>query len=370
LTFIDSQKDIERFAAQDLRRSLERAPETFPFRLFAQAELAGYALPCEFGGQGASALHLFQAARTIVRESACLGVVVGWLAHQQMARHFIVAHGNKQQKERWLPELASGARLGAMAMSELGAAAHPKYLKTTAMRCDGGYVLNGEKAYTTNGPLAGLYAVLAVSDEREGRKYYSVFLVPRETNGLTLTNAGHVDFFRPTTHGGIKLENCFVPDDALLGEAGTAYEKMARPLRASEDAYGIATRLGAIEAQMLALVQAQQDDVYGEDFLASLGRLALLISAGEQLGASAVQAVGQNTDAVPFITAWRFLASEAARLTDAMAQKLMGDRPAALAQLQEELKKAQDVARRARLERERQEAHRWLDTHLRKKPEH
>lgn len=342
------------FAHKTLKPALRAAPGQYPLALFQ--ELAGFGLPVAAGGAGASAQDIFAAARALVFGSANLGFAVGWLAHTQMARHFIMAHGTNAQKSRWLPELASGSRMGAMAMSELKAGAHPKYLTTRATKTDGGFIISGEKAYTTNGPLAGLYAILAITDETGGRKRYGVFLTPRETPGLEVTESGHVDFLSPAKHGGLRLQNCFVPDDALLGSGSDGYEKMARPLRAAEDSFGIATRLGAIDAQIAGIIRAAETkNALSDIFLETLGRLSFLVESIGTLGRLAVDKVGEHADAVPLVTAARALMREAAKIIAELSKDLQDVLAEDVTRLQGDLEKAQNVARSARLERERQE---------------
>ena len=95
-----------------------------------------------------------------------------------------------------------------LAISEPGTGAHPKYLQTSASREGDDWVLTGEKSFLTNGPLAALFVVLAVSATEGDKKRLTAFLVPRETPGLSLTDPIHLDFLKPSPHCGIRLDAC------------------------------------------------------------------------------------------------------------------------------------------------------------------
>src|SRR3546814_1204526 len=119
-----------------------------------------------------------------------LGVSTIWQGHNTLTR-YLFGFADAAQKARWLPELARGRTTVSVAISEPGVGAHPKHLGTTAIRHGERWRLDGRKAYVTNGSLAGLFAVLAVSGEADGRKQYSVFMVERGTPGLSF-GEGHV----------------------------------------------------------------------------------------------------------------------------------------------------------------------------------
>ena len=91
---------------------------------------------------------------------------------------------SRTQRATWLPRIAAGEVCTAIAISEPGAGAHPKHLKTTAESRGAGFVLRGRKAWVTNGPVADLFLVLAVVAVEDGRKRYGLFMVPKETAGL------------------------------------------------------------------------------------------------------------------------------------------------------------------------------------------
>ena len=116
-----------------------------------------------------------------------------------------------------------------MAISEPGAGAHPKHLTTEARRDGNDFVLNGEKAYLTNGPMADIFLVLAITGHTGNRKQFSVLIVPRDAAGLELTDGVKIDYLRPSPHCGIKLHDVRVPVANLLGPEGEAFDAIRFP---------------------------------------------------------------------------------------------------------------------------------------------
>jgi acyl-CoA dehydrogenase len=208
----------------------------------------------------------------IAREKAALVERTGLLGEgsagrQVVARFFIDSFGTAEQRAAWLPHLA------AVAISEPRVGAHPKRLTTRAEADADGYSIFGEKAWVTNGPIAAVFIVLAITSIEDGRKRYSAFLVSRDTPGLSIDEAPQYRTLAPSRHCGLKLDGCRVPLSALLGSPGTAYETMALPFRDVEDAVGTFGLLGAF--RFLLSRFARLGDASDEAVL-SLGRLAAL----------------------------------------------------------------------------------------------
>ncbi len=122
----------------------------------------------------------------IVERTGLLGEGAAQAGRQLVARFFIGGFGNPEQRAAWLPRLAS------VAISEPRVGAHPKLLTTRAEEDADGYSIFGEKAWVSNGPLAEVFIVLAVTAIEGGRKRYSAFLVPRDTPGLSIDEAPNI----------------------------------------------------------------------------------------------------------------------------------------------------------------------------------
>lgn len=244
------------------RAELYDPAQPFPFDIWAamgKAGMLGLGLPREYGGGGAGYAGLVAACSAFVRAGRNPGLASAWLSHTLIGRLILGQSGSEAQKRAYLPRLASGELTAAVAISEPNAGAHPKRLASTAQRDGDHWVLNGEKAWLTNGPIAGLYIVLAISEQVGERKQFSAWLVPRETKGLTQTDAGSVDFLRPTRHGGLALRDVRVPASSLLGDLGQAFETISKPLREVEDVLGLGMAQGGRAALLDLLTAAIRD---------------------------------------------------------------------------------------------------------------
>ena len=266
---------------EDLWRT-ERFPDDL-WQAFAQAGLLGLGLEARWGGRPMEPAALLAAAEALAQHGGNIGVATTWQAHLLQARFLIQRHADEDQAAALLPRLAAGETTTAVAISEPGAGAHPKKLSTRARRDGEDWILDGEKAYVTNGPLAGIFIVLAVSAEEAGRKRFSAFLVPRESAGLSLAGDGGVDWLHPAGHCGLRLDGARVPGGALLGIEGTAYDAIGRPLRDHEDLLGLGARFGGMAAEIDALADAGAE-------AEALGRLTIALEAIRALAHLALDA--------------------------------------------------------------------------------
>lgn len=261
-----------RIAARDDLRAHAEMPSDL-WQAIGAAGLAGIALPVEYGGVGGDLRALAVAAEAMAEHGGNLGVVTSWMSRQLIARMQILCHGTAGQRARYLPALAAGQSTPCLAISEPGAGAHPKHLKTTAERDGDTFVLNGEKAYLTNGPIADIFLVLAITGMADTRKRYSVLIVPRDTPGVEPTEGVRIDYLRPSPHGGLKLRNVRVPADNLLGPEGDAFETISLPMRRTEDALFAASKAGAMRHILRALCREAVDLSDNETVAGELGRL-------------------------------------------------------------------------------------------------
>ncbi len=199
--------------------------EQFPLDLWkrmGKAGLLGLYLPraAGGGGGGAGSAELVVAGEAFVRAGGNLGMASAWFGHSVVARFLVAGFGSKAQKTALLPELAAGRVTASVAISEPGAGAHPKHLAASAERQAGGFVLNGEKVYVTNGMFASVFVVVAITKMEEGRKRFSAFLVPRDSEGLTVEAMPPLDLLRPSQHVRLLLPDRRLERSAMLGKAG------------------------------------------------------------------------------------------------------------------------------------------------------
>ncbi|MDE0406756.1 MAG: acyl-CoA dehydrogenase family protein [Alphaproteobacteria bacterium] len=262
---------------EDLRRRRDYPPDLW--RGLAEAGLLGLTVPEEYGGKGRDLERLADDCREMVRHGRSLGAMLAWKVHCTLCLFAIARLGDEVQKQAWLPRLATGETTLAAAISEPGAGAHPKYLKARAERLpDGGWQLDGEKAWITNGPSAGLFIVVAVKDESGGRKRFGAFLLPADTPGLARTEAGAVEFLRPTGHCGLSLRDVRLPASAELAPDTDIWSAFAKPLRNVEDLLKLGSQRGAMEALLDDAAEAGLADE-------ALGGLAARLVSFEALAA-------------------------------------------------------------------------------------
>ncbi len=294
------QAEISDFAKTRIavRDGLSRRRE-FPGDLWAamaESGLMAIALPEEYGGRGGDYRAMALTLETLADVGGCQGVAISWMSQALNARLHILGQGSEAQKRHYLPGLAAGRHTVCMAISEPGAGAHPKKLSTRAEPDGDDVILNGEKAYLTNGPLADLFLVLAITDEVDGRRQFTSFIVPKETEGVEITAGVEVDFLRPSPHCGLKLTNCRVPAANRLGPLGDAFAAISLPMRRVEDALAAAKTAGAMRHRFRLLCQAVSGRDLGEEGELTLGRLAAMPEALSAMAWRAAELLDSGRD--------------------------------------------------------------------------
>ncbi|MCL2429437.1 MAG: acyl-CoA dehydrogenase family protein [Alphaproteobacteria bacterium] len=303
--------DIEVFAHTHLAgRDLLTRPD-FPHDLWQEMASAGLfrvGLDPRYGGAGGGYAAIARADAALIGGSGVPGLGSAWASHQMVAHYFIEGFGSDAQRATFLPGLASGEMTASVAISEPGAGAHPKHLTTTAA-CDGNeYVLDGEKAYITNGPIADLFVILAITAVENGRKRYSMFIVPQHTPGLSRVAMKDIPSLRPALHSGLRLTSCAVPAANRLGPEHRAYETMALPFRDVEDAVGSAGLVAGLRHMLGRLAGSATADDVGE--LGALAALIGLMSEASNAIVAALDATAKPAREMPALVGIRVLATE------------------------------------------------------------
>lgn len=214
--------------AEDEIEQIEQVPD----RIRAQAAdmgLFGFALPEEHGGLGLSA-----------SEEALLAFELGWTTpsfrsmigtNNAIAGQVINQSGTEAQKQRYLPLMASGELVTSFALTEDEAGSDASSLRTTAVRTDDGYVINGSKQYITNSPVAGLFVVFARTGEGRGAGAISAFLVDATLPGITVGPRDKKMGQLGAMSAPLTFDDVVVPADSLLGgEEGQGLRSAMRSL--------------------------------------------------------------------------------------------------------------------------------------------
>eukprot|EP01132_Coremiostelium_polycephalum_P005723 gene5723-7119_t len=180
--------------------------------------LLGITAPSKYGG-----LDMGYTAHCIAMEElsrASASVALSYGAHSNLCVNQITRNGNDKQKEKYLPKLISGDFVGALAMSEPNAGSDVVSMKTNAKKVDGGWVLNGTKMWITNGPDADVLVVYAKTDINAGSKGITAFLIEKGMKGFSTGQKLDKLGMRGSNTCELIFEDCFVPDENVMGEVG------------------------------------------------------------------------------------------------------------------------------------------------------
>jgi isovaleryl-CoA dehydrogenase len=180
--------------------------------------LLGITVPEEFGGAGMSYLAHTVAVEEIARASASVSLSYG--AHSNLCVNQIKLNGTQAQKQKYLPDLVSGAHVGALAMSEPSAGSDVVSMQLRAEKRNGYYLLNGSKYWITNGPDADTLVVYAKTDPDAGSKGITAFIVEKTMAGFSTSKHFDKLGMRGSNTAELIFENCEVPFENVLGEEG------------------------------------------------------------------------------------------------------------------------------------------------------
>ncbi|WP_303977299.1 isovaleryl-CoA dehydrogenase [Dongia mobilis] len=185
------------------------------WRKFGEMGLLGITVEPEYGGAGMGYLEHVIAMEEISRASASVGLSYG--AHSNLCVNQMRRNGTDAQKRRYLPGLIDGSKVGALAMSEPEAGSDVVSMRLKADVSSGGFTLNGAKMWITNGPDADVVIVYAKTDIAAGPSGISAFIVERGDRGFSCARKLDKLGMRGSNTGELVFENCFIPEDRLLG---------------------------------------------------------------------------------------------------------------------------------------------------------
>ncbi|WP_307331126.1 acyl-CoA dehydrogenase [Evansella vedderi] len=231
LTFTEEQemmrKMVRQFAEEKVAKTVNYMEETneFPFELMKQMGelgLMGIPIPEKYGGAGMDFRSYILAIHEISKVSATVGVILS--VHTSVGSNPILYFGNEEQKERFLPKLATGEYLGAFAITEPGSGSDAAAMKTTAVRQGDHYVFNGEKLFITNAGAADTYIVFAKTDSSKGSKGVTAFVVEKNTPGIEIGPKEKKMGLHGSYTRGISFHDAKVPVENRLGEEGEGFK--------------------------------------------------------------------------------------------------------------------------------------------------
>ena len=209
---------------KDIAHSIDQENE-FPNQLWEKmgnAGLLGVTVSEDFGGAGLGYLAHCIIVEEISRAPASVGLSYG--AHSNLCVNQIFRCGNELQKEKFLPDLISGNRVGSLAMSEVGAGSDVVSMKLNAEKRNDRFILNGNKMWITNGPDAETLIVYAKTNQNLGSRGITAFIIEKEMQGFSTGEKLDKLGMRGSNTCELVFENCEVPFENILGEEGKGVE--------------------------------------------------------------------------------------------------------------------------------------------------
>ncbi len=198
--------------------------------LWTRAGAAGLlcpAIPAEYGGGGGDFTH-----SSIVTEELSRGVFngPGFRVHSDIAAFYILHHGTEAQRRKWLPRMASGETIAALAMTEPGAGSDLQSIRTTAIRDGDDFVVNGSKTFITNGQLADLVILACKTDPHSGSKGISLLLVESSLSGFSRGRNLEKLGMKAQDTSELFFSDVRVAAENLLGEEGRGFRCLMNEL--------------------------------------------------------------------------------------------------------------------------------------------
>src|SRR5512147_1472238 len=204
-------------------------------KAMAQSDLFGIYIPEEYGGLGKKSLELYIAIEEISK--ACLGVSTSFAANA-LGTYPILLHGSDAQKKKYLPDIAAGKKYVAFGLTEANAGSDASGVQTTA-RLDGNeYILNGTKQWITNGSVADVYTIIAITDRAKGPRGASAFVVEKGTPGFSFGKKENKMGIRASITTELVFDNCRIPKENIIGKEGIGFIVAMKTLDASRTGVG------------------------------------------------------------------------------------------------------------------------------------
>jgi hypothetical protein len=274
------KKSVRQFAEAEIKPHVMEWDEAqhFPRELFTkmgELGLTGVIFPEEYGGAEMGYVEYATIIEEVARIDGSVGLSVA--AHNSLCTNHIFQYGSEEHRKRYVTPLARGEKLGAWALTEPGSGSDASAMRTTAVRRDGGWLINGSKNFITHGISADICVVLAITNREMRSRGISAFIVERETKGFIAGKKENKLGVRASETASIIFEDCWVPEENLLGEPGRGFVNAMQILdggRISIAALALGIAQGAFES---ALKYSQERHQFGQpifDFEAIQFKLA------------------------------------------------------------------------------------------------
>jgi alkylation response protein AidB-like acyl-CoA dehydrogenase len=250
------RKSVREFAEAEIRPHVAQWDDAqqFPREAIAKAAqmgLLGAIFPEDLGGAGLSYIDYAIVIEELARVDPSVGLIIA--AHTSLCTNHIYTAGSEEQKQRYIPKLASGEWLGCWSLTEPEAGSDAAGTRTAAVRDDDGWVLNGSKTFTTNAHDAQVCVAMAVTDRTASNHGISAFIIETGTPGFRPGRKENKLGMRASSTGEVLFADCRLPESQLLGRAGEGFVDSLRILdggRISIAALAVGTAVGAYDAAL------------------------------------------------------------------------------------------------------------------------
>jgi alkylation response protein AidB-like acyl-CoA dehydrogenase len=253
----EEQKHIQTLARRiaeekvvPVRAELDEKQE-FPWsimKICAETGIFGVNIPEEYGGTGGGTFENCIVVEELSR--ACLGVSVSYAA-SLLGAYPILLGGSEEQKKKYLPEIASGRKLGAFGLTEANAGSDAQGIRTEAKKVGDEYILNGTKQWITNGGEAEIYSVVAMTDRSKGGRGATAFILEKGMEGFSFGKKENKLGIRASATRELVFQNCKVPKENVIGREGMGFILAMRTFdrtRPGIGAQAVGVAQGALEA--------------------------------------------------------------------------------------------------------------------------
>jgi len=296
---IDTAREITNEKIIPLRAELDEKNQ-FPRAILedmAKADLFSIFVPEEYGGLGGGCFEIVLALEELAR--GCVGVATSFAASALGIFPVMIA-GTEEQKQKYLPDIASGARWAAFGLTEANAGSDASGIRTTAVLDGEEWVLNGTKQWITNGGESEIYSIVALTDPSKGARGASIFIVEDGDPGFSYGKKEDKMGIRSSSTRELILKDCRIPMDRLVGKRGTGFITVMKTLDMSRP--GIASLgIGLAQAALdEAVIYAKQRVQFGKPIIGFqavqhiLADMAIQLEAGRALVYAAARHIDSN----------------------------------------------------------------------------
>ncbi len=271
------------------------------FKKMAELGLTGIPWPEEYGGIGSDYLAYCIAIEELSRVCASTGVTLS--AHTSLAGWPVYKFGTEEQKQKYLRPMALGEKIGAYGLTEPGSGSDAGGMRTTAKRDGDDYILNGSKIFITNGGIADIYVVFALTDPESRQKGTTAFIVESGFEGFSVGKKEKKLGIRSSPTTEIIFENCRVPKENLLGKEGEGFKIAMMTLDGGRNgiaAQAVGIAQGALDA---AIDYAKERVQFGKPIAAQQGvgfKLADMATSIEASRLLTYQAAWLESEGLPY----------------------------------------------------------------------